>query len=129
MTFASQLLSAARLTHQAINTETLIDHICKEAERLKNRRMRIHEGHGRSNNRRRRRGKCHNCGKEGHWARDCRIPKEEGTTTAQAARWHASSGVTTQPETNPTGVARSLPIIIVNEDGSSEGGEDWEIAW
>ena len=146
VTFASQLLSTARFTHHAIDTETLIDPICEEAERLKNHRMRIQEGHGRCNNRqevkdeapsaggsrggrRRRRGKCHNCGKEGHWARNCRIPKEERTTTAQAARWHASSGVTTQPETNLMGVARSLPITIVNEDGSPEGGEDWEIAW
>ena len=58
----------------------------------------------------------------------CHAPKDKGTSTAQAAQ--ASSGVTTQPETNPTGVARSLPVIIVNEDGSWEGGEEqWQIAW
>src|SRR6266702_1025169 len=38
--FASGLLSSARLVHRAssIDTETLIDHICEEANRLRNRR-------------------------------------------------------------------------------------------
>jgi hypothetical protein len=38
--FASQLLSATRLVHHAstVDTDTLIDYICEEAERLKNRR-------------------------------------------------------------------------------------------
>ena len=58
----------------------------------------------------------------GYWACECRASKEEGTATAQAAQ--ASSCVTKQPETNPAGVARSLPIIIVNEEWSLEGGEE-----
>ena len=48
----------------------------------------------------------------------------------QPAQWQAPSGVTTQLETNPAGVAWPLPIVIVNEDGSWEGGEEnWETAW
>ena len=146
-TFVSLLLSVASINHRAIDMEMLIDLICEEAERRKIRGMRIQQGPGGSNNgeevtdeplpisgsggrRRRRRGRCHTCGKKGHWARECRAPKEEGTATAQAA--HTSSGVRTQPETHPMGpgVARSLPIVIVNGDGSSEGGEEhWEVAW
>jgi hypothetical protein len=37
-----------------------------------------------------RRGKCHNCGRFGHWAKECRSPKKDkeesaGTQAAQAS--------------------------------------------
>jgi hypothetical protein len=126
-TFASQLLSSAMLTHLVIDTDVLIDHICEEAERLKSivRGQQGHEGSNRreqvtdeaiaatasGGGRRRRRGKCHNCRKRGHGAREC----PENTRAAQT-----SSGATTQPENNPTGVTNSLPVQVVvsEEDGS-----------
>ena len=44
--FASQLLSATRLVHDAstVDTDTLIGYICEEAERLKNRRAQGQKG-------------------------------------------------------------------------------------
>jgi hypothetical protein len=124
-TFASQLLSSAMLTHRVIDTDVLIDHICEEAERLKSivRSQQGNEGGNRreevtdeaiaatasGGGRRRRRGKCHNCRKRGHGAHEC----PENARAAQT-----SSGTTTQPETNPTGVANSSPIVVFEEDGS-----------
>ncbi len=52
--------------------------------------------------RRRRKGKCHNCGKLGHWAKECRSPKKDkeesaGTQTAQAQT------TASKPENKPVG--------------------------
>jgi hypothetical protein len=40
--FAAQIMTSARLAHRVtqIDTDTLIDHVCEEAERIKNRRGR-----------------------------------------------------------------------------------------
>lgn len=96
--FASQLLSAA-MPDSAIDTNTLIDHIYEEAERLKTRCVRgQNRGEVKKNGadgalaasgfegvkKRRRKGKCHNCGKPGHWARECHSHKKEDHETASA---------------------------------------------
>ena len=79
------ILSSARLIHcvSTVDTETLIDHICEEADRLKNRRARSQPNLSQSGaksqaagdealtatgseGKRRPKGKCHNCGKQGH---------------------------------------------------------------
>ena len=52
-------------------------------------------------------GKCHNCGKPGHWAKECRSPKtdkEEGTGT-QATQAQSTS---TKPENKPVGSANII---------------------
>ena len=54
---------------------------------------------GRGSGRRRRTGKCHACGEDGHSTRDCRAPKE-GLTAVPAAE--VPSGAVEQPETSPT---------------------------
>jgi len=133
--FASGLLSSARLVNSSatINTDTLINHICEEAEHLKNRHARDQPSRGgkkegqpdealtatSSENRRgqRRKGKCHNCGKPEHWACECHSPKkEEGTTTQQG---QASSGTSSKPKNKPV---RSVNIVTVND---SEGDGFW----
>ena len=81
--FAAHLLSSAHLIHgtTSIDTDTLISHICEEAERMKNRRTwdQLNQGgkkEGQTDEalaatgsdggkkKQRRKGKCHNCGKQ-----------------------------------------------------------------
>jgi hypothetical protein len=103
--FVSRLLSAAQLGHEVstIDTCTLIGRICKEDERLK-----AHCAWGKQNQGKNKRGsqtgeplavtssagskkkgckgKCHNCNKAGHRARECRTPKKDVNWTAPAAQ-------------------------------------------
>jgi len=121
-TFASQLLSSALILNQSasINMDALTNQICEEADRLKSRRGKAQGGKKDSptdealaatasddGRQRRRKGKCHNCGKLGHWAKECRSPKKDkgesaGTPTAQA------STTTPKPENKPVGSANVI---------------------
>ena len=84
-TFASHLLSSALIIKSSapINLDALVNQICEEADRLKSRRAKGQGGKKDSTTdealaatapddgkRRRRKGKCHNCGKQGHWAKE-----------------------------------------------------------
>jgi len=62
---------------------------------------------GRESGRRRRRGKCHSCGEEGHRTRDCRAPKEEPVT---APTVEESSGAAEQPETSPADTTHAADL-------------------
>ena len=128
-TFASHILSSALIIHGAtsIDLDDLIHQICEEAERLKSRCTRGKSGQGgreatteevfaakESTGRRRRRGKCHDCGKEGHWARECCTPKREGNATAPAAQ--ASLGATAPPKTQYGGETHTVLEIDIAEE-------------
>ena len=121
--FASSILSSARLIHRVstIEMETLINHICKEDDQLKNHCARLQPNQSQSGaksqatgdkalaatgskGKRRCKGKCHNCGKQGHWACKCQSPKKEmklGDKAPKAERGH-------KPETKPIGSVNAV---------------------
>jgi gag-polypeptide of LTR copia-type/Zinc knuckle len=104
--FASQLLASARFSSASpsVYIDNLIIHICKEADRTRNRQpdealASTTSEAGKKNSRK---GNCHYCGKAGHWARECRKkPAEEEAQNGQNAR--VGSSTTTNPETTPVG--------------------------
>ncbi len=122
--FASTVLSSARLVHHVttVDTETLIEHICEEADRIKSSQPKTHPNSNQSGARtqatrdkalaatgsegskRRRKGKCHNCGKPGHWAQECRSPKKEEKLGNEAPK----------SETKPVGSANA--VVTHDED-------------
>ena len=69
-----------------------------------------------SDNTRRRKGKCHHCGKEGHWARECRTKKREEATAAAVAA-AANPGTTIKPENRPVGSANTVFADDSDGDG------------
>jgi gag-polypeptide of LTR copia-type/Zinc knuckle len=131
--FALQLLTSARLTHNSstMDVKELIQAICKEADHLKIWRTH-HQNQGKdgkkgqtdealaathsdnAGRRRRCKGKCHNCGKPGHWAHECQSPKKVENLSGQSRQ--ASSGAA-KPENKPVGSAN----IIVTNDIEGDG--------
>ena len=120
-TFASHLLSSAAIIDKSasINLDSLVSHVCEEADRLKSRWAKGQGGKWdpqvtdealsatASDDWRRGRckGKCHNCGRPGHWAKECHSPKkdkEEENAGTQAVQ--ASS----KPKNRPVGLANTI---------------------
>src|SRR6266702_1065200 len=147
--FASGLLSSARLVHRAssIDTETLIDHICEEADRLRNRRAergkpQSSQSGARSqaagddalaatgsegNKKKRRKGKCHNCGKPGHWARECTTTKKEEKPAEDSPK----AAKAQKSDTKPVGSVNAVMTLDEDVDGCwamvlASGGSDLE---
>ena len=144
--FTAHLLSSACLIYgtTSIDTNTLISHICKEAERMKNRRMQdqLNQGGkkegqtdealaatGSDGGKKKQhcKGKCHNCGKPGHWAHKCHSPKKEEGASGQAASL-SSLGTASKPEMKPVGSANIVTInkaddnrTIVANDANGNG--------
>jgi len=145
-TYASQTMGSLRLTCkltcEPFDMTDIIDTLCEEADRLTTMKDGI-QGQGKGKNRsppqtsddaltatgpykgsdsRRRKGKCHHCQKEGHWARDCRTRKREEAAAAadqnaQAAQ--SNPGTTSRPENKPVGSANH---ITTNDDDSDDRG-------
>ena len=145
--FAAQLLGSARVSNSPLDTDALIEHICEEADRMKNRRgggAQSHRGGakkegvdealaatGSTDRKGRKKGKCHNCGKPGHWARECRSPKKEESTTETSAQ---SSTTTPKTENKPVGSANAVTgydsegdgfwMVVESEDRAQPIGAD-----
>ena len=89
--------------------------------------------------------KCHHCGKEGHWVRECRTKKREEAATIAAATnpsgsaVQANAGNSSKPENRPVGSANITTIdnsidrdfwsattkIINQYDNPMMGKPDW----
>jgi hypothetical protein len=130
--FASGILSSTCIFKaSAVDTETLIDHICKEADRLKNHHAKSQSkdpgakslatsddtlaATGSGGKKKRCKGDCHNCGKAGHWARDYRSPKKEkpAEDTAKAGKTDKAQ----KSEMKPVGLVNA----VVTQDEAIEG--------
>jgi transposase InsO family protein len=143
--FASGLLTAARvLSSKSIDPDILIDHISEEADRLAARRRRDTgtsgkgkqpQSHGQDEalaatqgdgGKRRKKGKCHNCGKQGHWARECRSPKKDQQSNNNQSQSSGQSSQqsqpptyqnATKPENKPVGSAN----VVADPDDEPDG--------
>jgi hypothetical protein len=126
--FASNAQNAAEISNTTLSMTHLIQYISEEADRIKSHRAHHQQGPGKGKNvdqvdealaatdssgnrdRRRKRhpGNCHNCGKAGHWVRECRSPKKEES---------ADMPSTPKPETRPVGLANTVSFMDNEGDG------------
>ena len=129
--FASTILSSTHIFGSTftVDTEILIDHICEEADRLKNccAKSQNHDNGAKSKatgdqalaamgsegRPKRRKGKCHNCRKLGHWAHECHSPKKEEKEGDNAPK--PVNGQKT--ETKPVGSANAVATTDEEVDG------------
>ena len=141
--YASQMMGSLcltfKLTCSPFDMMDVIDTLCKEADRIKMVKD-LAQGQGKGKNRstpqaqdealattgtlegsdgRCCKGKCHHCGKEGHWVHKCRTRKREEATAAadqsgQAAQ--ANLGTTSKPKNKPVGSANHITTDDDNLD-------------
>jgi hypothetical protein len=120
--FVAQLLTLVRHSGLILDSETLINSVIEESERLKNWHARSQRGQGEkqkeghtnealtatgSEGSRRRccEGNCHNCGKPRHWACECRESNEDAAT---------STSNTPQPSGTPPTDSENKPTSSAN---------------
>jgi len=148
--YASQTLTSARLNGNTLEMKDIIHVISEEADRMRIRRAPKDQSQGQSKangnkeghldealaatshseggNSRRCRGKCHHCGKEGHWVRKCRTKKQEEAAAEAAAATNQSgqaAQTSTSTSTSPnTSRRENRPVGSANvayKDDSDDG--------
>jgi Zinc knuckle len=132
--FAVSTQMSARVSGNTLDMTFLIQCLCEEADCLKSCHTHHQQGQGkgkkgdqtdealtvtntttttsgnRNGQKKCHQGNCHNCGKAGHWARECCAPKkEEGSTTQPAP---AYSATTSKTENKPVG---SMNVVVAND--------------
>ena len=145
--YASNTLTTLTITSEVtgkpVDMEKLLSNISDEADRMKAQRPPAHSrgkkedhadealavtssagtsGHGK---RKRRKGTCNHCGKEGHWIRECRTKKREeaaarnqGAQSQSGQSAQASSGNSGgKPENKPVGSANVVTADDFDGDG------------
>jgi len=136
------LCLTCKLTCSPFDMTDVINTLCEEADRIKTMKD-LAQGQGKGKNRsvppapdkalaatgtfegsdgRRRKGKCHHCGKEGHWACECRTRKWEEAAAAadqNAQAVQSNPGTTSRPENKPVGSANH---ITTDDDDSDDRG-------
>ena len=140
--FASMTLTHLNLgseyTGKPVDLSRFIDLVSEEADRVKAcRAPKDQSGKGKNgsqndealavtdgNNKKRRKGKCHHCQKEGHWARECFTKKREeeaakaqATSQAQSGQAAQASTSTSKPENKPVGSANTVTFDDSDGDG------------
>jgi len=148
--YASQTLNsltiASRYTCKPVDILELIDMISKEAKHTKSRHapkdQTQAQGKGKTRqsdkaltatntseggNSKHRKGKCHHCNKEGHWAHECCTRKREEATAENQSSQTAQSTTTTttKPKNKPVGSANAFEddlddnsFFMANEDAA-----------
>jgi len=128
--FASQTLTSARHVGHPLDTDTLINSVIKESERLKNQHTRGQQGQGKkqregntdealaatgSEGGRRKccPGNCHNCGKPGHWACECRKPKKK-SENGKSSNMPQGNSNAPQANTNTPAKSENKPVGLAN---------------
>jgi len=144
--YASQTMGLLRLTckltRSPFDMTDVIDTLCEEADHIKTVKD-LAQGQGKGKNwsmppapdealaatgtfegsdSRRRKGKCHHCGKEGHWACKCHTRKREEATAAadqNAQAVQSNLGTASRPENKPVGSANH---VTTDDDDSDDRG-------
>ena len=129
--FAAHILSSSQINNSpTLDTDTLMNHIAEESDRVKSRRSGSTQNQragggkkegtdealaatGSEDRKGKKKGKCHNCGKPGHWARECRSAKKDPSAT------ETSQVSTPKPkaETKPVGSANAVTGYDSEGDG------------
>jgi len=131
----NSLTIASRYTCKPVDISELIDMISEEAECAKSRRapkdQTQAQGKGKTGqsdealaatntseggSSKRCKGKCHHCGKEGHWVRECRTKKREEAAAENQSGQTTQASTSTKPKNKPVGSANAF------EDDSDDDG-------
>jgi len=140
--YALQFLGQAHLNGKPLEMRDIIHLLSEEADRIKTRHVLKDQAHAQGKGKvsgqpnealaatsafegsdgRRRKGKCHHCGKEGHWVRKCRSRKREEAVAAADQTGHAAQanlGTTSKPKNKPVGSANH---VTTDDDNSDDRG-------